>query len=145
MLPAEAVRAAVKRLGTPRDKDPQKTVEMLQGLAEPPVEALIAELHPIADEWPPAAAHASEWWHVLWCERALRSITGQCAPAGGSSFWGETNGRPHLFVESQEVQKEVIQAWKAWWISHRRGFHAAPFVPADDSWGFLYAAAICSP
>jgi hypothetical protein len=121
------------------------TVGWLQALSPPPIDDLIAELHPIADEWPPSAKHASEWWHVVWCERALRSITGQCAPGGDDVFWGETNGRPHLYVESRDVQGKVIEAWKDWWTSHQRGFRPAPFVPAGDSDGFLYAAAICSP
>ena len=90
--------------------------------------------------------------HVVWCIRALRSLTGEDfyfrttlplsrrsatflhpeRPMGFISYW---MSHATLYVAPQDVQRRAIDAWKAWALARGERFTVQPFVPFGD-WFF---------
>ena len=139
--PAEAVEL-VHVLGTSKDRDPCESVGKLHSYGRQMVPLLIGELRVIDPN--PAKANTDGWWHAAWCERALRSMTGQRfkfhtrqklprdlaefhVPEEPLGYVVEWMSRARVSLAPRDVQAKVIEAWKAWHASQGKAFRVHPF------------------
>ncbi len=142
-------RALVARLGTAADRDPDATVAALHEQGGTVVPLLIGELKVIDPEL--SDVDPGAWWHAVWCERALRSLSGQIfefrtaevLPSGLARFRGsgdtvgyfmEWMSHAQVFVAPRDVQARVVAAWKSWWSSAGETFIPERF----ESYGEWY-------
>jgi hypothetical protein len=139
------VKEAIRDLGAPYfAEDETLTIRQLHPCASQAVPLLIAELK-VVD---PESENEREWWHAVWCERALRSITGEYFAFRSSQSLGrlgefkskhdkvgyvsEWMSRGRVYMAPRDVQARVIAAWKAWQLKHRDDMVAKPFVEYGD-------------
>ena len=134
------VADAVRQLG---EGDGIRAVESLHRCGKAAVPLLVRELRIVDPEIPNRT-----WLHAVWCERALRSITGkyfrfrtQLALGGLSEFRGKDDdlgyamewmSRGKIFVAPQDVQRKVIAAWKSWLKANHGQFEVAKFDPGGE-------------
>jgi len=136
---------AVMQLGL--EKEPTKTIELLHACGKKAIPLLISQLHVMDPE-----ALNDEWEHQIWVERALRSITGQYFVFVSSQKLSPRLARIHqqsdslglamewmsrgeIFMAPQDVQANVIKAWKTWWKKNAASFKVQPYEPFGD-WYF---------
>jgi len=131
----------IHNFGNVNDEDSGNTVRELHecGLAAVPL--LINELRVID----PEKTDNVTWWHMVWCERALRSITGQYFMFKSKEKLGrlsefrdqdselgyvmEWMSRAQVYIAPRDVQEKVIHSWKVWQEENKAGFSVAPFKP----------------
>jgi hypothetical protein len=135
---------AVQSLGIPWEAAHREVVRELHECGLVAVRLLVAELQVID----PESSDDPRWGHMVWCERALRSITGQeflfesSEPLGRlSEFRGkgdrlgyvvEWMSHARVYVAPRDVQRKVIESWRTWLKKHERGFVVHPF--GEWSW-----------
>jgi hypothetical protein len=141
------LRALVQRLGTSQDPEPFETMRQLHTAGRTAVELLLRELQPVdPDAWDDRTQHA------IWCERALRSLTGRVfrfktterldarqrellSPDDEIGFFAEWMSRGRLYLAPRDVQEKVIAAWQTWYAERARDFEPRPYR-FDDEWYF---------
>ncbi len=142
----DELRATVQALGVSDTANTEQTVSDLHACALAAVPRLIDELEVIDPE-----IADGRWQHMIWCERALRSMTGQYfrfrsrEPLGrlqeyrnaddDVGYVTEHMSNGHIYVAPRDVQAKVIAAWKSWRDRNPRGFTVREFVPFGD-WYF---------
>jgi hypothetical protein len=139
--------AKIRGLGTAADADPSASVQALHAAGREAVPLLVAQLSVVDPE-----AFDDRAMHVVWCIRALRSLTGQDfyfhtglplsprsaahldakEPMGFYAYW-MSHGL--LYVAPPDVQRKVIEAWKGWAQARTDKFDVQPFQPYGD-WFF---------
>lgn len=140
------LRATVRSLGISDTANTEQAVSDLHACALAAVPRLIDELEVIDPE-----LIDERWQHMIWCERALRSMTGQYfrfrsrEPLGrlqeyrsaedDFGYVTEHMSNGHIYVAPRDVQAKVIAAWKSWQDRNPRGFIVREFVPFGD-WYF---------
>ena len=136
--------ASIKKLGM--ESDPSKTIEQLHPCGHKAVPLLVHELRIVHPEIVNA-----EWWHAVWVERALRSITGQyfrftsnekfggtrefrrlCEKTGFVTEW-MSHGQ--VYIAPRDVQTKVIHAWRKWLRVNDNFFQVKKFEPYGE-WFF---------
>lgn len=134
-----ATRQTVHKLGT--ESVPEDAVRELHTQGRGVVPALIAELH-VVDP----AVYDSDWSHVVWCERALRSITGQRfefvsveplsaglaefrGPKEPLAFVSERMANGAILVAPRDVQAKVIASWREWCVTNCGSFPFQAYEP----------------
>jgi hypothetical protein len=135
--PCGTLPDTVRHLG---EADPEQITEALHGCGRAAVPLLIQELKVIDPE-----SDGGDWLHMVWCERALRSITGKYFEFRTTQRLGRvaemrskddelgyvmermSNGR--IYLAPKDVQKKVIEAWKAWFAENGGEFEVARFTP----------------
>jgi len=134
----------VRSLGIPWQAAHREVVRELHECGSVAVRLLVAELQVID----PESLDDPRWGHMVWCERALRSITGQeflfesSEPLGRlAEFRGkgdrlgyveEWMSLARVYVAPRDVQRKVIESWYTWLKKHARGFAVHPF--GEWSW-----------
>ena len=126
---SDSVTALVRQLGISKNRDSSEIVAKLHMQGHLAVPLIVGELRVINPHI--GVTSEDEWWHIVWCERALRSITGQYfsfttkeplppdlaafrspeEPLGLAMEW---MSRGQVFVAPRDVQVQVINAWKDW-------------------------------
>jgi hypothetical protein len=162
--PGTSLATVVHELGSD-----ENDIERIKFLGRAPAEAarlLVLELHPVegvrvmADE-----QYATRWRdteHVVWCLRALRSLTAgmefraktshkfgdtviernrlqfiggkQYAKDGTVRFFGVWMSRDSLYLAPQDAQRKIVEMWKSWYESQGNGFAYTPFKDDPDGW-----------
>lgn len=126
-------------LGIPWEANHEQIVERLHQCAAVAVPLLIAELR-VVD---PEAVTDPQWGHMVWCERALRSITGQYfefrsdedlgslvefrGPDDRLGFAMERMSNGKVYLAPRDVQRKVIHAWETWLGANHGKFSVADF------------------
>jgi hypothetical protein len=140
-------------------------------LAQQPAESsrlLIQELRPVAGVRILGGEHYLPRWreteHVIWCVRALRSLTGgldfraktahdfgdtevernrewfiggeQFRKDGTVNFFGVWMSRDSLYIAPRDAQVKIIQMWRSWYETKGRNFAYPPFKEDPDIWYF---------
>lgn len=134
----------IKKLGM--ESDPSKTIEQLHPCGHKAVPLLVHELRIVNPEIVNA-----QWWHVVWVERALRSITGQYfrftsnekfgkirelrRPSEKMGFVTEWMSRGQVYIAPRDVQTNVIHAWRKWLKVNGNFFQVKKFEPYGE-WFF---------
>jgi len=139
--------AIIHILGTAQDPDPNASVGQLHEVGREAVPLLIQALHIVDPD-----AGGDEWLHMVWCERALRSITGQrftfrtlmkltrwqrehLNPKEPMGYFQEWMSRARIYVAPRDVQEKVIASWRAWLKKNGKIFTIQHFEPYGD-WYF---------
>lgn len=149
------VAGIVRQLGTNRDAAPFCSVRHLHVHGRAAVPLLVRQLLVLRPDTP---------WdtelHVIWCVRALRSITGQkfqfshrakmvrrynCLPSPRKCpgrlvkntgepmpFFEEGMSRPQIYLSPPDVRWRVIQAWKTWVNKNGRTFTVQEYDGIGD-------------
>ena len=141
-----AVGDLIARLGTGADRSPVDTIQALHEYGRDAVPKLIEELR----EVDPDKADSE---HEVWCERALRSMTGQVFtfrtnekltsrqreflnPAEPMGYFVEWMSRGRIYVAPKDVQRAVIEAWRKWFAESGETFNLRQFSWEWDGWYF---------
>lgn len=146
-------------------------LERIKFLARQPAEAarlLVQELHPVRGVRILGNEHYLRQWreteHVVWCLRALRSLTGgmdfraktthefgdteveenrewftggeQFPKDGTVHFFGVWMSRDSLYIAPKDAQLRIIQMWKSWYEAKGKNFAYPPFKDDPDIWYF---------
>jgi hypothetical protein len=145
-----AVQDLVRSVGQSDNRDSSDVVAELHRHGQVAVPLLIAELKVVDPD--PRVTPENLWWHLVWCERALRSITGQRfmfktkepippdldrfrAPDDPLSYAMEWMSRGMVFIAPRDVQSQVIASWKAWFAKNGSSFEVRIYEPYGD-WFF---------
>jgi hypothetical protein len=164
-----SVATVVSDLG--RDAKDLGDLERIKFLARQPAEAaglLVQELRPVAAVRILGNEHSLAQWrdaeHVVWCLRALRSLTGGLDFraetthvfgdteieenrewfTGGEQFpkdrtvhfFGVWMSRDSLYIAPEDAQRRIIQMWKSWYKGKGKDFAYPPFRDDPDIWYF---------
>lgn len=114
------------------------------------VPLLVAELRVVDPD--PRITSQELWWHLVWCERALRSITGQRfefrteeplsadlaqfrSKQDSLSYAMEWMSRGAVFIAPRDVQAKVIDSWHSWLLANANTFEVQPYAAYGD-WYF---------
>jgi hypothetical protein len=148
-----SIEEVVRLLGTRKDPDPSCSLERLHLDGHRSAAALVRELRVVNPD--PHTEDHDRWWHGVWCERALRSLTGErfefapvdhrirVADCAGPvehcpyrfidfdgeplPFFAEWMSRARVYVSPRDVQQSVIDAWTAWHAEHGETFRPRPY------------------
>lgn len=161
--------AVVRDLGT--DGKDLTDLERIKFLERQPAEAarlLVHELHPVLGVRILGNEHSLSQWrdteHVVWCLRALRSLTGgidfraktthefgdseveenrewftggeQFPKDGTVRFFGVWMSRDSLYLAPRDAQLRIIRKWKRWYEARGKTFVYPPFKDDPDLWYF---------
>ena len=137
--------ATVEKLGVPWELKHEDTIRELHQCGTAAVPLLIEQLRVVDPDQKNAA-----WEHAVWCERALRSITGQYFTFKSTDslsqlaefksqdddlgYVMEWMSHARVYIAPRDVQEQVISAWRAWLKEHGSSYQVAPF----DSYGQWY-------
>jgi hypothetical protein len=145
----------VSSLGREAAPDPNLTVMALHSRPREAVLLLVRELHPVDPDFSTKTS-SEDALHVIWCIRALRSITGE--DVSGRRFLFRTEERltdsqreflhqdkplpffaewmshAKVYLAPRDVQTRVVAAWQAWVGDHLHTFKARSF----ESYGAWY-------
>jgi hypothetical protein len=135
---------SVRTLGIPWEAAHEETVHQLHECGLRAVPLLIAELR-VVD---PESVSDPQWGHMVWCERALRSITGQYFTFHTAQHLGRVSefrskddplgyamewmSRGKVYIAPRDLQERVIQEWKSWIIKNHGQFRIAEFQPFGE-------------
>lgn len=160
------VAAVIQDLG----KD-QSDLERIKFLGQQPAEAarlLVQELHPVTAVRILGNEHDLPQWrdaeHVVWCLRALRSLTGGLEFRGKTThrfgdseieenqewftggerfkkdrsvkFFGVWMSRDSLYIAPRDAQEQIIRRWTLWYETEGVSFSYPPFKNDPDIWYF---------
>ena len=148
MPEALVARSLIARLGTDADTNPVDTIKALHRYSRDAVPKLIEELRVVDPD-----KGDSEWNHVVWCERALRSMTGKVFkfrtserltsrqqefldPGEPMGYFAEWMSRGRVYVAPKDVQRAVIDAWHKWLAQDGKNFNTRQFSWEWDDWYF---------
>jgi hypothetical protein len=162
-----SIEKLVKALGSD-DTD----LARIRLLAREPVRStrlLIAELHPVPGVRILPNERGTNWkdtWHVIWCLRALRYLTGglefraktayhfgdgqieqrrkwfvggeEFSKDGTVRFFGVWMSRDSTYIAPRDAQAGIIRKWKAWYEQHGTTFSyvGAKAQESPDVWYF---------
>lgn len=136
-LRVACVEEIVADLGRGIGYDNNRLVAALHEQPHASARLLIRELQVVdPDEFPPIA------WHVIWCIRALESLTNQefellteeklsaeqaefLDPTRPMNYYGAWMSRSRFYLAPRSVQQKVIDAWKSWVREHGKDFKPA--------------------
>jgi hypothetical protein len=129
---------AVQRLGNPWNGDHVETIRELHQCGATAVPLLLEQLRVVDPE-----KRDAKWRHAVWCERALRSITGQYFRFKSTKSLGqlaeyrsqedelgyamEWMSHARIYIAPRDVQEKIIGSWHEWYVEHGAVFEVAPF------------------
>jgi hypothetical protein len=162
-----SIEKVVRALGSDNND-----LERIRLLAREPVGStrlLIAELHPVPGVRVLPNERGTKWkdtWHVIWCLRALRYLTGglefraktahhfgdgqieqrrkwfigdeEFSRDGTVRFFGVWMSRDSTYIAPRDAQAEIIRKWKTWYEQHGTTFsYVGPKAQeSPDVWYF---------
>lgn len=159
------INVVVHQLGTDNND-----VDRIKFLAKEPAASarlLIQELHPVNGARILGSEHHKPQWrhteHVIWCLRALRTLSGfefraktrhnfghseletnrewftggEQYPADGTvRFYGVWMSRDSLYIAPRDAQQKIIAKWKEWYAKNGQTYTYKAFENDPDDWYF---------
>lgn len=141
------VAVLVKHIGSAKDGDPTATLAQLHQHNGEAVDHLIEELSPVGDVRDPS------WKHMVWCIRALRSLTGKrfefrttetltarqrefLKPNRPIPFFALRMSTSQYFLAPRDVQHKIIESWRQWWEEARSNHPTTAKYAFSSTWYF---------